>query len=128
MRFEANVMLSITTGRLLCDFPDVHQALTHLSGQPLMTHMLPTAGKRCEPYLRERWPELFSKEVIRLVEIACENKDGDGLDWSRVTEELIQRGLVEKTYEVLPIDFDSPPVSFEDGLPGDLEKVMVLLP
>lgn len=36
--FQTDILLSITTGRLLCEFSDMHQCAEYLAGEPVWTH------------------------------------------------------------------------------------------
>ena len=36
--YPIGVALSVASGKLLCEFPDLHEAMTDLAGWPVMTH------------------------------------------------------------------------------------------
>src|SRR5678815_2605033 len=38
--YPTEVLLSISTGRLLCDFSDMHECIEFLTGEPVFTHQL----------------------------------------------------------------------------------------
>lgn len=50
-RFPINVVLSATTGQLLCDIGDVYKILNHTTGDNLFTHQLPRAFDFTSPRL-----------------------------------------------------------------------------
>lgn len=57
-RFPLGVVLSVTTGRLLAPFADLHELLDFMTGDRLMTHQLPRAVEECAPVLLARHPRL----------------------------------------------------------------------
>lgn len=58
--FPLGVVLSITTGRLLCDIGQVYEILGFMVGDDdtLMTHQLPRVGRECEQPLLDQHPDL----------------------------------------------------------------------
>lgn len=58
MKFPLNQVLTITTGRLLCDIGDVYGILNFLTGDNLFTHQLPRGVEFCQPKILEQYPEL----------------------------------------------------------------------
>jgi len=38
--YPIGVALSVASGKMLCEFPDLHEAMTDLAGWPVMTHHL----------------------------------------------------------------------------------------
>lgn len=42
--FHIAALLSLSTGRLCCKFPDLHALIEHLAGGPVWTHQIPTAA------------------------------------------------------------------------------------
>lgn len=62
--FHIGDILSVTTGRLVSPrhIEGVYDILNHLTADNLMTHQLPRASRECEPFLRERFPDLAAIE------------------------------------------------------------------
>jgi len=56
--FPLGAVLSVTTGRLLCDIGDVYMILNHVTGDNLFTHVLPRACRFAEPLIKAKYPEL----------------------------------------------------------------------
>lgn len=56
-------ILSITTGRLLADFGDVHELLDFMTGDTLFTHQLPRAMDEAAPRILEQHPDLSAVPV-----------------------------------------------------------------
>lgn len=95
--FPLNVVLTVTTGRLLTssDRPndngigDLYEILNHMTNDNLFTHQLPRAGKECTPWLLVWFPEL--KPVL-----ACKDKLDDWLKKSPTCPQVgIQMWLTE---------------------------------
>ncbi len=42
--YPLGVALTVASGKLLCEFPDLHEAVTDLAGWPVMTHHMADAG------------------------------------------------------------------------------------
>lgn len=64
--FATGEVLTVVTGRLLCDMGRLYAILNHLSGESLMTHQLPRASREAEPILRERFPDLAAIDIPHL--------------------------------------------------------------
>ena len=56
--FPLGVVLSITTGKLLCQIGDVYDILNFLTGDNLFTHQLPRAMRECRPSILAAHPRL----------------------------------------------------------------------
>jgi hypothetical protein len=56
--FELGAVLSVTTGKLLCDIGRVYDILNHMTGDSLFTHQLPRACRICGPHLLKQHPQL----------------------------------------------------------------------
>lgn len=56
--FSLGAVLSTTTGRLLCDFSEVHELLDYMTGDTLFTHQLPRACEAVAPRILEQHPDL----------------------------------------------------------------------
>lgn len=64
--FKLNVIMSITTGRLLCTMVEIYEILDYMTGDKLYTHALPRAADECSPYLYEQFP--FLREIDKEAE------------------------------------------------------------
>lgn len=62
-KFPLNQVLTIATGRLLCDIGSVYEILNYLTGDQLFTHQLPRAMQFCQPLLWAQYPELKGIDV-----------------------------------------------------------------
>lgn len=71
--FHIGDILSVMTGRLVSPrhIEGVYDILNHLTADNLFTHQLPRASRECEPYLRERFPDLAAVEVPEVFEDAA---------------------------------------------------------
>ena len=58
MKFTLGQVLSITTGKLLCEIGGVYAILNHMTGDNLFTHQLPRAMRECAPHLLKQFPQL----------------------------------------------------------------------
>lgn len=61
--FGLGIVLSATTGRLLCDCGGVYEILNHVTGDNLFTHVLPRAFRFASPRIKAQYPELESAET-----------------------------------------------------------------
>jgi len=52
------VVLSVTDGRLMAPFSDVHEFLEYRAGEPVWTHQLPRVMDEVAPRLLEQFPVL----------------------------------------------------------------------
>lgn len=57
-RFHLGAVLSMTTGKLLCQMDDIYKLAAHLAGEPVWTHQLPRVGREAKPHLLEQFPAL----------------------------------------------------------------------
>lgn len=60
--FGLGQVLSVTTGRLLCDMGGVYEILNHITGDNLSTRSLPRAGRFATPLVLELFPRLREAE------------------------------------------------------------------
>jgi hypothetical protein len=58
VKFTLGQVLSITTGKLLCEIGGVYAILNHMTGDNLYTHQLPRASRECAPHLLKQFPQL----------------------------------------------------------------------
>jgi hypothetical protein len=56
--FPIGAVLSVVTGRLLCDIGGVYDVLNFMSGESLFTHQLPRVGEEAEPVILAMHPRL----------------------------------------------------------------------
>lgn len=64
--FALAQILSITTGRLLCeDIGAVYDILNYMTGDNLFTHQLPRASDEARPAILAQHPELADLELLR---------------------------------------------------------------
>ena len=64
MKFHISDVLSITTGRLVSirHIEGVYDILGYMTGDSLMTHQLPRAGRECAPVLLSWYPQLSTED------------------------------------------------------------------
>lgn len=79
--FSTAALASITTGRLLCSFSDMHEAIEYLMGHPVWTHELASESlfKLMSMKLREQHPGLP-------VEADC-----DDTNWQELRDQLVAK-------------------------------------
>lgn len=63
MEYQLAEVLSVTTGRLLCPFDNLHKLLTELAGEPVFTHALPRVCEEAAPLILARYPALADVSV-----------------------------------------------------------------
>jgi hypothetical protein len=56
--FPADAVLTVVTGRLLCDIGLVYEVLNFMSGESLFTHQLPRVSREATPVILATKPEL----------------------------------------------------------------------
>lgn len=61
--FGIGVVLSVTTGRLLCDFADLHEFIEFMVGGPVFTHQLVKASDYIKPFILAAHPQLESVDA-----------------------------------------------------------------
>lgn len=57
-RFHLSAVLSMTTGKLLCQMEDIYKIAQHLAGGPVWTHQLGRVMTESKPHLIAQFPEL----------------------------------------------------------------------
>jgi hypothetical protein len=72
-QFKTEVVLSILTGRLLCDFSEMHECIEFLAGEPVFTHQLANRDfvDELASAVRFQLPALDSLETQAAVERLC---------------------------------------------------------
>jgi hypothetical protein len=56
--FSLGAVLSVTTGRLLAPFTEVHDLIEHMASGAVWTHQLPRVADECGPVLLAQHPRL----------------------------------------------------------------------
>ena len=67
-RFHLGAVLSMTTGKLLCQMEDIYRIARHLAGEPVWTHQLGRVITESKPHLLVQFPSLApvtGEEVTR---------------------------------------------------------------
>lgn len=59
--FALAPILTVTTGKLLCEIGELYDILNFMTGDNLMTHQLPRAARACEPELLRQHPRLLTE-------------------------------------------------------------------
>lgn len=88
-KFDIGAVLSVTTGKLLCPFDELHEALDGLTGESLFTHQLPRAAESARAYVFSIHPELKSIEVPEI--------DGTSEERAKQVKDFLD-SLVENGY------------------------------
>lgn len=94
MRFPLNVILSVTTGRLLCDIGRVYEILNHITNDNLFTHQLPRACRFAKPLIESQYPELSCQNALKeLDNLKVVNSDvlcaiNKWLDWLIIVQKF----------------------------------------
>ncbi len=57
-RFHLGAVLSMTTGKLLCQMDDIYRIAQHLAGEPVWTHQLGRVMTESRPHLLAQFPAL----------------------------------------------------------------------
>lgn len=92
--FPLAQVLSITTGRLLCDMDGIYEILNHITGDNLFTHVLPRACRFAAPLILKDHPnlEIANKRLDELK--ALVEEFGAGTD---------RKAILEKWVNTLPL-------------------------
>lgn len=101
--FPLGTILTVTTGRLLCDMDDLYKILEFMAGEPVWTHQLPRVSDEATPHLLAQFPRLKEIEVP-------EQFEGD-------TREELQEAVFEwldKQIEIYGNSFTVRPLPTED--------------
>ncbi len=56
-------VLSVTTGRLVCEMGALYEILNAITGDNLYTHVLPRAARFAKPILHAKYPKLWRAEA-----------------------------------------------------------------
>lgn len=57
-RFHLGAVLSMTTGKLLCQMEDIYRITRHLTGEPVFTHQIGRVMTESKPHLLAQFPAL----------------------------------------------------------------------
>jgi len=118
-KFSLGQILSITTGKLMCDIGKVYEILNYLTNDNLFTHQLPRASKECQPWLlhrlswlkeidlsnvnRENWEEILSELELKYgKQFELEPIPRDDHDYKNPLDEL--ESMVGKKVIVVNVD------------------------
>lgn len=97
--FTLGAVLSVTTGKLLCDIGEVYQILSWMTGRDIFTHEIPSANDQCQPALIEAFPELAAIDhsgvnpetwkamLTDWVDTHGPTRDVSPLGWNRLKEQ-----------------------------------------
>ena len=78
--FPTSAVLSVVTGRLLCDIGGVYEVLNWMTGESLFTHQLPRVGREAEPVILAAHPEL-QPTIAEAEQVTPENYKGWLATW-----------------------------------------------
>lgn len=71
--FSIGCVISVTSGKLLAEFSEVHELIEWMAGEPVWTHQIPRVSEEATPHLTAQYPALADVVVP------------DGLDtWDKV--------------------------------------------
>jgi hypothetical protein len=102
-KFHIGVVLSVTTGKLLCPFDELHEFLDYLTGQQLFTHQLSRAADSGAHYIYSLYPELEFIDVPK-IEGTSEQREKQVKDFLNY---LVTSGI-PKEYDLEPMeDFEA---------------------
>lgn len=93
--FGLGAVLSVTTGRLLAPFAEMHELIEYMAGGGVWTHQLPRVADECAPALLAQHPRL--RQVVVPEDLAGEEACGAWL-----AERIAEYGAtlpVEPLYE-----------------------------
>lgn len=92
-QFPIGAILTVTTGKLMCDIGQVYELLNFMTGDNLFTHQLPRVSKECAPVITRQHPHLADW---------IDDVTGDNV-WRRLADAERQFG---KTLEIRPLAAD----------------------
>ena len=71
-RFHLGTILTVTTGRLVAPFAELHEFLEYMAGEPVWTHQLPRVMEEAQPAILAQHPRLVD---------AIAPSGADGPEW-----------------------------------------------
>ena len=102
-KFSLGVVLSVTTGKLLCPFDELHKFLDYLTGESLFTHQLIRGREAAVPYILSIYPEIESTNVPE-IDGTSEEREAQVKEF---LNDLVDSGYL-RDYEFEPMkDFES---------------------
>jgi hypothetical protein len=107
--FSLGDVLSITTGRLVSErhMDGVYDILNWMTGDNLFTHVLPRAGRACEPILKAQFPQLNpddNPELMRAVVELVQSLDMPGDRDRRIADWLWRlKQQYGDSFDVVPL-------------------------
>ena len=116
--FELEVILSVTTGTLLCKLDRIYDILQYMTGEPVFTHQLPLVADICKHALWAQYPNLRNLSAV----------DVDRDNWLEYVH--LERYLLGNYFLVLPLEHWTPRNPFVDAsrMVGNDKVVIVELP
>lgn len=108
MYFNYKTVLTVTTGRLLCNMKELYEVLNYLTGTDVYTHQLPRVTKECKKHLLEYYPELdiCTTELNRLKSLLDDDSFDNDYRWEIVNKwckEILDKYLKDENYYLIPI-------------------------
>ncbi len=114
--FPVATVLTVTTGRLLCEMGSVYEILNFMTGDDLFTHQLPRASKECEPWIAAQYPTLMGNDPqmqVWLAELSAELQDA-GKDRGRL--EHVVKNWAERVRLMLKLPSEIPVHALGEGM------------
>jgi hypothetical protein len=65
-KVRTGVILSVVTGKLCCEFSDVHECIEHMAGGPIWTHQIPGWFDANREKLAAAFPDLANRDMSGL--------------------------------------------------------------
>lgn len=98
--FPLGTVLTVTTGRLLCEMDDLYRILEFMAGEPVWTHQLPRVSDEVKPVILALYPQLEEVEVPEKFEGETKDELMDAvMEW--LDEQAEIRG---SAFQLAPLD------------------------
>lgn len=98
--FPLGTVLTVTTGRLLCEMDDLYRILEFMAGEPVWTHQLPRVSDEVKPVILALYPQLEEVEVPEKFEGETKDELMDAvMEW--LDEQAETRG---SAFQLAPLD------------------------
>ena len=113
--YPTKVLLSISTGHLLCDFGDMHECIEFLAGEPVFTHQLAH---------RPFYEQLRKAVIVQHPDLDVNADHVTTGNWEKFRDECVAKvGLYR---DIIPMGamMDSKEESFTEPLKG--KKVIII--
>lgn len=111
--FSTGAILSAISGKLVCDFSEVHACIEAMAGGPVWTHQLPAVMRQLEPAAKAAFPDLADWDLSAV------NSDTYAA-WRAEREHLLSEQRLVK-------QLGSPPRSPFERLPEGKDVIPVLV-